>query len=295
MAPLTVALLQLSSCGDDAWANAAKGEDYCRRAREQGADVALFPEVWSHGYTYPDQDDAAAVDRWQATALARDGEFVERFRRLARDLDMAIAITYLEQWPGAPRNSVSLIDRHGEIVLTYAKAHTCDFGAEALVTRGNEFEVCDLDTAAGPVRVGAMICFDREFPESARILMLQGAEVILTPNACKLEVNRIAQFRARAYENMLAVAMANYPPPKANGHSLAFDGVAVPDDEPARDMCLVEAGEEEGIYLASIDLDRLRKYRRQQPWGDAFRRPGLYSALCRDQVRPPFERERARR
>ena len=60
----------------------------------------------------------------------------------------------------------------------YAKVHTCDFGAERALTPGDGFYVTELDTACGLVRVGAMICYDREFPESARILMLKGAELI---------------------------------------------------------------------------------------------------------------------
>ena len=64
------------------------------------------------------------------------------------------------------------------------KVHTCDFDMEAALTPGDDFYVCTLDTAKGDVRIGAMICYDREFPESARILMLKGAELILTSNAC---------------------------------------------------------------------------------------------------------------
>jgi predicted amidohydrolase len=116
---------------------------------------------------------------------------------------MAIALTYLEHWNGAPRNTVALIDRHSETVLTYAKVHTCDFDKESALTPGSDFYVCELDTKQGKVKVGAMICFDREFPESARILMLKGAEITLIPNACDLEENRIAQLKARAFENMI--------------------------------------------------------------------------------------------
>ena len=99
-----------------------------------------------------------------------------------------------------------LFDRYGERRLVYAKVHTCDFGAERNLTPGDDFYVTDLDTACGIVKVGAMICYDREFPESARILMLKGAELILVPNACPMEINRLAQLRGRAYENMTAIA-----------------------------------------------------------------------------------------
>ena len=76
-------------------ANARKGEEFCRRAADRGADIALFPEMWSVGYAkYPPGDDRARAE-WLKLAVPRDGPFVDRFRRLARELRIAIAITYL--------------------------------------------------------------------------------------------------------------------------------------------------------------------------------------------------------
>ncbi len=204
---------------------------------------------------------------------------------------MAIALTYLERWQPAPRNSVSLIDRHGDVGLTYAKVHTCDFGLmEAALTPGDDFYVCDLDTAKGSVKVGAMICFDREFPESARILMLKGAELILTPNACELEANRLGQFRARAYENMVGLAMTNYAAPQQNGHSIAFDAVTFDANGRPLDTLIIEAGQNEGVFIASFDLARLREYRQRETWGNAFRKPHRYSLLTSHDVAKPFGR-----
>jgi predicted amidohydrolase len=139
-----------------------------------------------------------------------------------------------------------------------------------------------------------MICFDREFPESARILMLKGSELILTPNACELEANRIGQFRTRAFENMLVAAMSNYAIPQENGHSAAFDGIAFKQTG-ARDTCLVQADGHEGIYLAEFDLDLLRAYRASEVWGNAYRKPGRYGVLTSPAVEPPFIRPEARR
>lgn len=291
MGTVKVALLQMAAYGKDQAANLAKGELFCRQAREQGADIALFPEMWNIGYTFYDDD----REGWQAQAVSQVDGFVSHFQALAQELNMAIALTYLEKWPGAPRNSVSIIDRHGQIILTYAKVHTCDFEKEVACTPGEDFYVASLDTAQGQVKVGAMICYDREFPESARILMLKGAELILTPNACELEVNRLTQFRTRAYENMVGVAMANYAAPDFNGHSIAFDGVAFDELERPREMLLVAAGQEEGVYLAEFDLERLRAYREREIWGNAFRKPGRYGRLTAAEVEPPFVRARARR
>jgi N-carbamoylputrescine amidase len=295
MSLVKIALLQMAACGNDQQANQAKGETFCRRASEMGADVALFPEMWNVGYTFYDPAQPGARERWEAQAVGRDDGFVKRFQALAKELEMAIALTYLERWNGAPRNSVSLIDRRGEIALTYAKVHTCDFDKEAALTPGDDFYVCALDTNAGKVKIGAMICFDREFPESARILMLKGAELILTPNACELEANRIGQFRARAYENMVGVAMTNYAAPQENGHSVAFDAVAFDENEKAVGILIVEAGESEGVYLAEFDMDKIRTYREHEVWGNAFRKPRCYDLLTSSAVEKPFIRADARR
>jgi N-carbamoylputrescine amidase len=188
-------------------------------------------------------------------------------------------------------------------VLTYAKVHTCDFGMEAALTPGDGFRVADLDTRAGTVRVGLMICYDREFPESARVLMLGGAELILTPNACGLDTDRLGQFRARAYENMVGVAMANYATPDptddhshlqpldvCNGHSVAVSGIKFDRAGNALDHKLVEAGEGEELTIATFDLDALRAYRAYETAGDAYRKPALYQALSDDTPLPVFAR-----
>jgi predicted amidohydrolase len=292
---MNVALLQMTALGFDQEANLAKGDAFCRRAKQFDADIALFPEMWNIGYTFFNPDQPGAYETWIAQAIRQESSFVQHFQALARELEMAIALTYLQGWPGAPRNAVSLIDRHGDIALTYAKVHTCDFDREAALTPGDDFYVCKLDTAEGEVKVGAMICFDREFPESARILTLKGAEIILTPNACDLEGNRLGQFRARAFENMVGVAMANYASPQANGYSVAYDGMAFDEKERSRQTLVVEAGEVEGVFLAPFDLEALRGYRAREVWGNAFRKPKNYQILTSQEVLPPFIRESARR
>lgn len=294
MQPLNVALLQMAPCGPDQAANLAKGEEYCRHAAAMGADIALFPEMWNIGYSFYESPEG--IEAWQAQAIGRDSAFMNHFRGLARELNMAIAITYLEKWPGLPRNSVSIIDRHGEILLTYAKVHTCDFDKECSLTPGDDFFVRDLDTVHGPVKVGAMICYDREFPESARILMLKGAEIILIPNACTMDDLRISQLKTRSYENMVAVAMTNYAMPNDNGHSMAFDGMATEQvDTPSRNMLVVEAGENEAIYMAPFDMSRIRAYRSVESWGNSYRKPRVYGMLASTEVADPFVRPDARR
>jgi len=185
-------------------------------------------------------------------------------------------VTYLGH---GPRNCAAVIDRHGEIVLRYAKVHTCAFDREAALVPGESFGVAGLDLAEGSVRVGVMICFDREFPESARELMLGGAEVVLVPNACELTEDRSGQLRARAFENMTAMATANYT--GFGGRSVAFSGIVCDADGTPLDHTLVRAGADAGIYVADLDLAALRSYRAREVWGDAYRRPGAYRSAVR--------------
>ncbi|MGA9762712.1 MAG: carbon-nitrogen hydrolase family protein [Gaiellaceae bacterium] len=301
MSSLTVALLQLRSPGADPERALSEGERACREAARLGADLALFPEMWQIGYAGWD-DPEATRSAYRALATDTDGAFVGHFCELARELEMAIVVTYLQRRKGDPRNAATLIDRSGRKVLTYAKVHTCDFDTEAALEPGSDFPVAELELSDGTVRIGLMICYDREFPESARLLMLGGAEIVLTPNACPLDDDRIGQFRARAFENMVGVAMANYAasdPADAgrddyNGRSVAFSGICY-DVRGHLEHKLVEAGESEGIFLARFDLDVLRAYRAHQTWGDAYRKPRTYGPIAADAPAQVFKRSDSRR
>lgn len=289
MKKLKIALLQIAPCGS-LEENLEKGIKYCKKAKAQGADIALFPEMWSNGYRIYNRE----VEEWKKEAITSDSHFVQTFGKLAQSLQMAIGITFLEAYENGPRNTLVLFDRWGKRKMTYAKVHTCDFDVEKYLTPGDDFEVVSLDTACGEVKVGAMICYDREFPESARILMLKGAELILVPNACPMEINRLAQLRARAYENMLAIATCNYPitVPDCNGGSSLFDGVAyLPELEGSRDTCLLQAEETEGLYIGEVDLLQLRQYRQVEAHGNSYRHPKKYGMLVETKIENPFIRK----
>lgn len=285
---LKIALLQIAPC-KTLEENLEKGIVCCRKAKERGADIALFPEMWSNGYNIYGRH----FDEWKAEAISTDSDFINTFGETAKELDMAVGITLLEKYENAPRNSLVLFDRFGKKKFVYAKVHTCDFDVERNLTPGDDFYVTTLDTAIGDVKVGAMICYDREFPESARILMLKGAELILVPNACPMEINRLSQLRGRAYENMTAIATCNYPEtvPDCNGSSSVFDGVAyLPELPESRDTCILQADGKEGIYLAELNLEQLRNYRKREVHGNAYRHPKKYGLLTDTKISEPFVR-----
>lgn len=280
--------------------NLMKGLAYCKKAKNAGADIALFPEMWNVGYHIPQ-----TKKELNTIAVSSKSDFVMAFGEIAKELNMAVGITYLEKYPMKNadsehvryRNTLTLFDRFGQRMFDYAKVHTCEFAEERVLAAGEDFYVTDLDTEQGMVRVGAMICYDREFPESARILMLKGAEIILVPNACPMEINRLSQLRGRAYENMMGIATVNYPQghPDCNGHSSAFDGIAYrPQDPGSRDTLIIEADGSEGIFMADFPLDEIRDYRSREVQGNAFRHPSKYGLLISEEVQEPFIRVRHR-
>jgi predicted amidohydrolase len=278
---IRIAFLQILP-GKDLNDNLEIGRKACIEAREKGADIALFPEMWSDGYYLPQEE-----GKVNSLAIDKDSDFVNEFRVLAAKLQMAIGITLLESNDPRPLNSVIFFDRNGKEILHYSKLHTCAFDDEKVLSEGDDFYVADLDFGEGTVRIGSMICFDREFPESARILMLKGAELILAPNACPMEINRLSALRTRAYENMVAVATCNYPDghPDCNGHSTLFDGVPWQRDAGCVDMCVFEAPGTPGVYVAELDLDKLRTHRSEDIMGDKYRHPEKYGILSDVNVR----------
>ncbi len=206
---------------------------------------------------------------------------------MAKDNDIAIIATGLSPGFFGPRNTAYVIDRKGRMLMTYSKVHTCGFSREKLLERGDEFPVCELDG----VRIGVMICFDREFPESARILMLNGAELILVPNACDMNRARLSQLSTRAFENMVGVAMANYPG-KDWGRSCAFSPIVFDSEGNPVDNTLLLADDDiEDVLVVDFDIEAIREYRRKEVWGNAYRNVAAYGPLLDPEVRNPFRRD----
>jgi predicted amidohydrolase len=124
-----------------------------------------------------------------------------------------------------------------------------------------------------PVRFGVMICYDREVPEAARLLALQGVDLIFNPLACLCPAEEIhrALIRVRAFENEVCLVMVNHAAPRMNG--LSF--VAAPNGE-----ILVGAGEGEEVFVCDLDLGTLDDHRAGGIYGFHHRRPELYAALA---------------
>src|SRR5215472_3061308 len=145
------------------------------RAKEQHAEIVVFPEMFSNGHSTFDPSDAISRANWQQSAAQLDGAYVDRFRQAARAHEIYAVATLLEAADPKPFNSALLITPQGETVLHHRKVYICDFDAPELACdRGHEFSATDIQTSAGPVRVGMMICMDREFPQGGKIAFSRG-------------------------------------------------------------------------------------------------------------------------
>ena len=160
----------------DRWdkeANLRKLDQYARQAAAHGAKLVVTPESFLDGYVGNDKD--LNREKYFAVAEPLDGPFMNRVRKLARDLKIYLAVGFPELRGKQVFNSVVMFGPDGSLVTRYSKTHC---GTEQYNTEGAEFPVVEMPLA----RLGTMICLDRQLPETARILAIKGAQVILAPS-----------------------------------------------------------------------------------------------------------------
>ncbi len=285
-----VAILQLNAVNDSN-KNLIKGIEACKKAKQLGADIAVFPEMWNIGYEMPTGNEDISI--WKQKSITEDSDYLLKFKELAKELNMAIAITFLEKTKKLPKNSIIIYDRFGNKILKYSKVHTVDFKMEKYTEPGTDFYVEELDYGRGKVNIGSMICYDREFPESARILMLKGAEIILVPNACYMQKIRLEQLKVRAYENMVGIVTVNYA--NYGGKSSAYSPIVRDINKNELNSEILVMKDKEDIKIAQFNMNEIREYRSRETLGDAYRKPYAYKQLIEDNVQEPFIREDSRR
>lgn len=273
---LKIAILQKRSKIRAFEKNTEDAEALMKEAGSNGADILLLPECYLTGYDLTITNDEAITE-----------SDLNEIRNAAGKIGIGVVATALTKGENAPRNTAYVIDKSGEIILKYDKVHTCDFADESALESGDNFYVCDFHG----VKLGVMICYDREYPESARILMLKGAEIILVPNDCGSMRPRVQALSVRAYENMCGMAMAN-PNGDNAGNSCAFSPVCWNKNGECVDNTLLLADDKtEGLFYAEFDMDTIREYREREMMGNTFRKVAAYSKLLDKKIEYPFIRE----
>ena len=135
-----------------------------------GAVLTVFPECTTTGYCFETKDEAMGV------AESLDGPSVQTVTQWCRDLSTCVIFGFLESDDQQLYNSLALVGPNG-LIGSYRKVHLPMLGVDRFTTPGDGFRVF----AAGEIQVGLNICYDCSFPESARVLTLQGADLIALP------------------------------------------------------------------------------------------------------------------
>lgn len=248
-----------------------------QEAAENKADILLLPECFITGYDLPMSYEKSISD---------DDENIKKICNSAKENNIGVVLTSFTKGSKQPQNTAFVISKSGEILMKYSKVHTCDFADEKDVEAGTEFKVCDFDG----IKLGIMICYDREYPESARILMLKGAEIILVPNDCGSMEPRLKALSTRAYENMVGIAMAN-PNGENAGRSCAYSPICWDTNGECVDNTIFEADEmSEDLYYADFDMDSIMDYRSREMMGNTFRKVIAYGELLDESISDPFIR-----
>lgn len=259
--------------------NIARVERLVRDAAAQGGNVILPPELFEGPYFCREEN----ADWFAEARAVGDDEGVSRLRRVAAELGVVIPVSFFERAGQAYYNSVAIIDADGAILGVYRKSHIPDGpGYEEKFY----FRPGDTGFRVWPTRFGTLgvgICWDQWFPESARAMMLLGAEVLFYPTAIGSEPHEPDLDTRDPWQRaMIGHAVSNIVPVVAanrigDEHGQIFYGSSFIAD--ARGDKRAELGRtDEGTIATAFDLDALAKTR--AAWGFfRDRRPDLYDTL----------------
>jgi N-carbamoylputrescine amidase len=275
---ITVAAIQCP-LGGPRDENLHRVEWHVRQAASLGAGVILPPELFEGPYFCREEK-----AEWFAEARrVEDDEAVTRMQELARDLGVVIPVSFFERAGPVYYNSLAVIDADGALLGVYRKSHIPDGPGyeEKFYFRQGDTGFRTWATQRGTLGIG--ICWDQWFPESARAMMLLGAEVLLYPTAIGSEPHdpeldtRDPWQRAmigHAVSNIVPVIAANRTGTESGQ---TFYGSSFIAD--ARGEKIAELGRaDEGVILGTFDLDAIAATR--AAWGFfRDRRPDLYGVL----------------
>jgi len=289
MRNITVAAIQMQ-CSTVVEENLKKAEEMVRKAAGKGAQVILLPELFEREYFCQQK----RYDFYEYALPVDENPAVQMGKRLARELDVVLPISFYERDGNVLYNSLAWINADGELLGVYRKTHIPDdhfYQEKFYFTPGNTgFMV--FDTKYG--RLGAGICWDQWFPETARALALKGAEVIFYPTAIGsepiLDTDSMPHWRrcmqGHAGANLVPVVAANrigredVEPCEANAgqkSALVFYGSSFIADETG-ELVQSASRDKEEILVQTFDLDQVRENRLS--WGIfRDRRPEMYEDI----------------
>ena len=290
MREVKVAALQFS-CSKDVQENINKAEKMVREAADNGANIILLPELFERQYFCQEK----RYDYYDYALPLDENPAVNRFKEVAKELGVVIPVSFYERDIDRLFNTVAMIDADGSVLGIYRKTHIPDdhfYQEKFYFTPGDTgFKV--FDTRFG--RIGVGICWDQWFPETARCMAVQGAEMLLYPTAIGsepiLDVDSSGHWRrvmqGHAAANLMPVVAANrigvetVEPCRENaGQSSSLDFYGCSFIADATGDIIASAKQEETILYGEFDLEALKKDRLS--WGlFRDRRPETYVVMTK--------------
>jgi len=271
------------SCSWDRAANISNAEKLVRQAAAKGAQIILIQELFETPY-FCQKPNAGFL---QLATTVENNLAIAHFQKIARELAIVLPISFFELAGRARFNSVATIDADGTNLGTYRKSHIPDgpgYHEKYFFNQGDTgFKVWNTRHA----KIGVGICWDQWFPECARVMALQGAELLLYPTAIGTEPHdpaissrdhwqRVQQGHAGA--NLMPLIASNRIGREDQDNSyINFYGSSFIADQFGKKVAELN-GTDEGVVTHTFDLDELEHIR--SAWGSfRDRRPNLYGAI----------------
>ena len=286
MRNVTVAAIQMQ-CSTNVEENIKKADKMIREAAQKGAQIILLPELFERQYFCQER----RYEYYEFAKSVEENDAVRHFKKLAKELSVVLPISFYERDINRLYNSVAIIDADGTNLGVYRKTHIPDdhyYQEKFYFTPGDTgFRV--FKTKFGTIGVG--ICWDQWFPETARGMAIQGAEILFYPTAIGSEpiltCDSMPHWRrcmqGHAACNLMPVVAANrigtesVIPCEENGgqtSELTFYGSSFITDATG-EIVVTANREEETVIYSTFDLDQLESDRLS--WGlFRDRRPECY-------------------
>lgn len=255
---MKISLLQDSGVPGDKAANLQRLAAAARRAAAEGAKLLIAPELYLTGYNLG--------ERLRELAEPAEGPAAEQAAAIAAETGVSLLYGYPELAGKSLYNSARLVTPEGSAKANYRKAHLFGAYEKGLFKAGDKLLLAEV----GDLKVGVLICYDVEFPEAVRSLVLAGADVIAVPTALMRPYENVAEqlVPTRAFENQVFVAYANRCGQEDELTYCGMSCVIGPDGK-----ALALAGRNEAFLIAEADPQAFAESRETYL---EDRRPKLY-------------------
>ena len=224
-------------------------------------DLVLCPELFTSGYN--------VADEVVSSAEAQDGPVFEKISMIAKSLETAIVYGYPEQSGDCIFNAAAFVSSEGKMLASHRKRLMAPGSFEQkYFANGSTSTILNY----GGVTIGILICYEVEFPELVRETAAQGAQLILVPTALASQWSVVATrvVTSRAFENGVWLAYANHA-----GHENGIDYLGGSNIVAPNGSIAAQAGSEETLISAAIDLESVQKARDRLPYLVDVKRLGL--------------------